>query len=78
MCAVGRTEGLSTNVPKVTWTSTVVDHEFLGFTPVTAKELIGEVDNASYPAFTVKMHADGGAAGGEMEDLPHGGVVEVV
>jgi hypothetical protein len=34
-----------------------VDHEFLGFTPVTAKELIGEVDNSAYPAITVKMHA---------------------
>ena len=45
------------NVPKVTWTQTLVDHEFLGFTPVTAKELIGEVDNSAYPAITVKMHA---------------------
>ena len=45
------------NVPKVTWKTTITDHEFLGFTPVTAKELIGEVDNSSYPAITVKMHA---------------------
>ena len=37
-------------VPKVTWTAGIVDHEFLGFTPVTAKELIGEVDNSAYPA----------------------------
>jgi hypothetical protein len=45
------------SVPKVTWTAGIVDHEFLGFTPVTAKELIGEVDNSTYPAITVKMHA---------------------
>jgi hypothetical protein len=45
------------NAPKVKWTSTIVDHEFLGFTPVTAKELTGEVDDSAYPGITVKMHA---------------------
>ena len=44
------------NTPKVTWTVTTVDHEFLGFTPVVAKDLIGEVDNSSYPAVSVKIH----------------------
>ena len=44
------------NVPKVTWTVTVVDHEMVGFTPVIAKDIIGEVDNASYPAIKVKIH----------------------
>lgn len=44
------------NTPKVNWTVTATDHEFLGFTPVTAKDLIGEVDNSSYPAITVKIH----------------------
>ena len=44
-------------VPKVTWTVGSVDHEFLGFTPVTAKELFGTVDNAAYPAISVKIHA---------------------
>jgi hypothetical protein len=34
-------------VPKVTWTVTAVDHEMIGFTPVIAKDLIGEVDNSS-------------------------------
>jgi hypothetical protein len=43
-------------VPKVTWTVTAVDHELLGFTPVTAKDLVGEVDNSSYPAIKVKIH----------------------
>ena len=44
------------NVPKVTWTVTAVDHELLGFTPVIAKDLIGEVDNSAYPAINVKIH----------------------
>jgi hypothetical protein len=44
------------NVPKVTWSATV-DHEFLGFTPVIAKDLIGTVDNSEYPAISVKIHA---------------------
>jgi hypothetical protein len=43
-------------VPKVTWTVTAVDHEMLGFTPVTAKDLVGEVDNSSFPAVKVKIH----------------------
>ena len=44
------------NVPKVTWTVTATDHEMIGFTPVIAKDLIGTVDNSSYPAITVKLH----------------------
>jgi len=44
------------NVPKVTWTVTATDHEMIGFTPVIAKDLIGVVDNSSYPAITVKLH----------------------
>jgi hypothetical protein len=43
-------------VPKVTWTVTAVDHEMIGFTPVIAKDLIGEVDNSSYPAIKVRIH----------------------
>jgi hypothetical protein len=43
------------NVPSVKWTVTAVDHEFLGFNPVTAKEIVGEVDNSSYPAISVKI-----------------------
>jgi hypothetical protein len=43
-------------VPKVTWTVKTVDHEMIGFTPVVAKEVIGEVDNSSYPAITVGVH----------------------
>jgi hypothetical protein len=44
------------DTPKVTWTVTAEDHEFLGFTPVVAKDLIGTVDNSSYPAISVKIH----------------------
>ena len=44
------------NLPKVSWKVTAVDHEMIGFTPVIAKDLIGEVDNSSYPAITVKIH----------------------
>ena len=44
------------NVPKVTWTMTAEDHEMIGFTPVIAKDLIGEVDNSAYPMIKVRMH----------------------
>lgn len=44
------------DVPKVRWTVTAVDHEFIGFTPVLAKDLIGEADNSSDPAISVKIH----------------------
>jgi len=43
-------------VPGVTWKVTAVDHEMIGFNRVVAKDLIGEVDNASYPAIGVKIH----------------------
>src|SRR5690242_1123773 len=43
-------------VPKVTWTVTATDREMIGFTPVIAKDLIGEVDNSAYPAISVKTH----------------------
>jgi hypothetical protein len=44
------------SVPKVTWTVTTVDHERIGFTPVIAKDLIGEVDNSAYPQIKVRIH----------------------
>jgi hypothetical protein len=40
-------------VPKVTWRVLVSEREFVGFTPVTAKRLVGEVDNSAYPLLTV-------------------------
>jgi hypothetical protein len=44
------------DMPKVTWTVTAVDHEMIGMTPVIVKDLIGQVDNSSYPAIDVKIH----------------------
>ena len=44
------------HVPNVTWTVTAIDHEMLGFNPVIAKDMVGEVDNSSYPAIKVKIH----------------------
>ena len=44
------------NVPRVTWTVTAVDHEMIGFTPVIAKDLIGQVDNSSCPSIGVRIH----------------------
>jgi hypothetical protein len=41
--------------PKVTWTVSAVDREFLGFTPVIAKKLVGHVDNSAYPAIEVNI-----------------------
>ncbi len=49
----GRVPG---NVPKVNWTVTAVDREMIGFTPVIAKDIIGQVDNSSYPAISVRIH----------------------
>src|SRR5690242_464824 len=43
-------------VPAVKWTVAAVDHEMIGFTPVIARDLIGEVNNSSYPAIKVRMH----------------------
>jgi hypothetical protein len=45
-----------TDVPKVHWTVTTADRELIGFTPVIAKDLIGEVDNSACPAISVKIH----------------------
>ncbi len=43
------------NLPKVTWTVKVTDHEFVGRVPVIAKHLIGHVDNSSYPLIDVNI-----------------------
>lgn len=43
------------NVPKVSWKVKVTDKEFMGFTPVIAKEIIGHVDNSSYPLIDVNI-----------------------
>ncbi len=47
---------IPTDVPKVTWSVTAVDHEMIGFNRVIAKDLVGQVDNSAYPAISVKIH----------------------
>lgn len=51
-CVYGR---VPKNVPKVTWSVTTVDRERIGFTPVIAKEVVGRVDNSSYPLIDVNI-----------------------
>ncbi len=48
----GRVPG---NVPKVTWTVKLVDHELVGRVPVVAKRLVGHVDNTAYPSIDVNI-----------------------
>jgi hypothetical protein len=43
------------NVPKVTWTVKVLDHEVVGRIPVIAKQLVGHVDNTAYPLIDVNI-----------------------
>nr|WP_253930683.1 acetylxylan esterase [Lewinella sp. W8] len=42
-------------VPAVNWTVKVEDREFVGRTPVVAKQLIGRVNNRDYPAIEVEI-----------------------
>ena len=43
------------NAPEVTWTVKVVDREFVGRIPVIAKQLVGHIDNSSYPLIDVNI-----------------------
>ena len=43
-------------VPRVTWTTKVMEREFSGFTPVIAKQLTGHVDNSAYPLIDVNIN----------------------
>ena len=42
-------------VPKVTWEAAVTDKEWVGFTPVIAKKLIGHVDDSDFPSIPVNI-----------------------
>ncbi|HEX9108725.1 MAG TPA: hypothetical protein VF832_15880 [Longimicrobiales bacterium] len=42
-------------VPRVSWQVLVNEREFVGFTPVIAKRLIGHVDNSVYPYLSVDI-----------------------
>jgi hypothetical protein len=46
---------LPAKVPKVTWTVAVTDKEWVGWTPVIAKKLIGHVDNSACPLIDVNI-----------------------
>src|SRR5665213_4225077 len=43
------------NVPKVTWTVTDTVHARIGSRPVVGKQLVGHVDNSSYPLIDVEI-----------------------
>ena len=47
---------LPKNIPKVTWSVKITDREFVGFTPVIAKQLTGHVDNSEYPLINVDIN----------------------
>ena len=46
---------LPAHIPKVTWTVAVTDREFVGFTPVIAKKLVGHVENSECPQIDVNL-----------------------
>jgi hypothetical protein len=43
------------NIPKISWSVEATDQEILGGHAVIAKELIGRVDNSSYPLISVNL-----------------------
>jgi len=47
---------LPKNIPNVKWTVKITDREFVGWTPVIAKQLIGHVDNSEYPLINVDIN----------------------
>jgi len=46
---------LPKKVPKVTWKTLISEREYVGFTPVNAKQLVGVVDNSEYPLLDVHI-----------------------
>ena len=47
---------LPKNLPTVTWTVKVTDREWVGFTPVIARQLVGHVDNSADPQIDVNIN----------------------
>jgi hypothetical protein len=43
------------NVPKVTWKTLIAEREMVGWIPVMAKQLVGQVDNSQYPLLDIKI-----------------------
>jgi hypothetical protein len=48
----GRLPGV---IPEVKWEVEITDYEYVGWTPVVAKKLVGHVDNSKYPLIDVKI-----------------------
>lgn len=46
---------LPKHIPNVNWDVKITDREWVGFTPVVAKQLIGHVDNSEYPLIDVDI-----------------------
>lgn len=46
---------LPKNIPNVTWTVAIQEREWFGGMPVIAKQLVGHVDNSSYPLIDVNI-----------------------
>ena len=44
------------SAPKVTWKVIITDREWVGWTPVIAKQVIGHVDNSEYPLINVNIN----------------------
>ena len=47
---------LPQHIPGVNWEVKITDREFVGRTPVIAKQLIGHVDNSEYPLISVDIN----------------------
>lgn len=41
--------------PKISWTAKITDYEFVGRTPVIARQMIGHADNSAYPLIDVNI-----------------------
>lgn len=48
---------LPENIPNVTWTVKITDHEFVRRIPVIVRQLVGHVDNSAYPSINVDINA---------------------
>lgn len=46
---------LPENIPPVTWKVEIQEREYVGRTPVIAKQLVGHVDNSTYPLIDVNI-----------------------
>lgn len=46
---------LPDDIPEVTWEIVISEREYIGWTPVNAKKLVGHVDNSAYPHIDVNI-----------------------